>query len=160
MLNGKNLEVFSSWFEERVLASLTDSDLQNALSASWRILKQRLRAVKEDLSAALADGRQIMFSLAWVVSGALLAHDAQRDGNAAALEVARRWVLDKEGGVGEFVLPDVVFAAEHRVTDTRQRLNWDCRLVFGVDLPSDAALGYRAPSVRSTGAPEKLVARL
>lgn len=160
MLNGKNLEVFGSWFEEKVLASITDSDLQNALSASWHILKQRLRVGKEDLSAALADGRQIMFSLAWVVSGALLAHDAQRDGNAAALEVARRWALDKEGGVGEFVLPEVVFATKSRVTDTTERLNWDCRLVWQVDIPSDAALGYRASSVRSSGAAEKMVARL
>ena len=160
MLNGKNLDIFSSWFEQTVLRRVEDADLQAALSASWQALKQRLRDGHADLASALADGRQIMFSLAWIVSGALLAHDAQRDSDATAVEVAYRWILDKEGGVGEFVLPTVVFASENRKIDARQRRNWDCRLVWGVDLPSDAALGYRDTNVQSSGAPEKLVAKL
>ena len=160
MLNGNNLDIFSSWFQQKVLARIVDGALQSALTASWRVLKQRLLDGRDDMSSALADGRQIMFSLAWVISGALLAHDAQRDSNAAAMEVARRWVLDQEGGVGEHIMPDVVFASKRRQVETRERLEWDCRLVWGVELPVDAALGYRAPIVQSSGAPEKLVARL
>lgn len=160
MLNGKNLDIFSAWFEKKVLARITDGDLHGALDTSWKVLKQKMLDGGEDLSSALADGRQIMFSLAWVVSGALLAHDAQRDGNGIAQEVARRWILDGEGGVGEFVLPGVAFASTSRRMETRERLNWDCRLVWGVDLPKDAASGYRAPVAESSGAPEKMVAKL
>lgn len=160
MLNGKNLDIFSSWFEQKVLDQVNDTDLQTALSTSWGSLKKRLIDGQNDLSSALADGRQIMFSLSWVVSGALLAHDAQRDGNVTASEVARRWILDKEGGVGEYFLPEVVYSSKRRDVDATQRRNWDCRLVWGVDLPSDAALGYRDATLKSSGAPEKMAARL
>ncbi|KAK3721781.1 hypothetical protein LTR37_002946 [Vermiconidia calcicola] len=155
-----NLDAFSSWFEQTVLARIANDELRKALRTSWTALKHRLSIGQEDLTSALADGRQTMFSLAWVVSGALLAHDAQRDTNESAVEVARRWILDREGGVGEFALPDVVFASKPRAVDVKQRLNWDCRLVWGVDLPHDAATGYRAPVEKSSGQPEKLVARL
>ena len=160
MLNGRNLEIFSSWFEQRVVGSIAHQELQSSLNMSWRAFKQKLLDGKEDLPSTLADGRQIMFSLAWVVSGALLAHDAQRDGNAAATEIARRWLLDGEGGVGEYALPNVVYASRQRDKDVRERLNWDCRLVWGTDLPADSALGYRQPVVETTGEPEKMVAKL
>ena len=160
MTNANNLDLFSLWFEQRVLEGIIDPEVKDSLQASWIALKQRLLGAKDDLSAALAEGRQIMFSLAWVVSGALLAHDAQRDGNAEAIEVAHRWVLDKEGSMAEYILRDVVFASKNRTGDLKGRLNWDCRLVWGVDLPQDAALGYRAPPVKSSGAPEKMAARL
>ena len=164
MLNGQNLEVFSAWFEEKVLTPIADQELQSVLTSSWQALKQRFENGRQNLSLALADGRQLMFSLAWVVSGGLLAHDAQRDGDATAIEVAQRWVLRGEGGVGEFALPEVVhagaFAARiRRTASSRETLNWDCRLVWGVDLPSDAASGYRAPAA-SSGKPEHLVAKL
>jgi hypothetical protein len=44
--------------------------------------------------------------------------------------------------------------------DPTQRSNWDCRLVWGVDMPKDAALGYRAPPSKPSIEPEKMVARL
>lgn len=160
MVNGSNLDIFSAWFERKVLGGIKDSTLRSALDASWSTLKRKIQEGKEDLASALADGRQIMFSITWLVSGALLAHDAQRDGNAAAMEVARRWVLDGEGGVGEWVMPDVASTSNRRTRDVRERLNWDCRLVWGIDLPRDAALGYRAVVSKSSGEPEKMVARL
>ena len=160
LLNGKNLDVFGDWLEEKVLAGIADAEIKDVLGPSWTALKRRLANGKQDLASVLAEGRQLMFSLAWVVSGGLLSHDAQRDGNTAAVEVARRWVLDREGGVGEHVLPEVVFASSRREIDVQSRLNWDCRLVWGVDLPQDAALGYRMPAAHSSGAPEKMVARL
>ena len=160
MTNGKNLEAFSSWFEGKVVTAIRNEHLANGLTASWNVLKGRLHEGKEDLSSALADGRQIMFSLAWVVSGGLLALDAQRDGSAEAVEVANRWILDGEGGVGEFVLQEVVLASKGRPRDVKGRLNWDCRLIWGGHLPADAALGYRAPIAESSGAPERMVAKL
>ena len=91
LLNGKNLEIFSQWFEGKVLEGITDEALKGTLKNSWMALKSRLEIGKEDMGAALADGRQTMFSLAWVVSGSLLAHDAQRDHNSMAREIAHRW---------------------------------------------------------------------
>ncbi|KAK3620825.1 hypothetical protein LTR56_023157 [Elasticomyces elasticus] len=161
LLKDDHLQVFSTWIEDAVLAKVRDDDLRRALESSWGILKLRLSDGHGDLGAALADGRQLMFSLAWVVSGALLAHDAQRDGNAAACEVARRWILRGEGGVGEYVFPDVVGGESiGNRQSNRKRLNWDCRIVWGVDLPADAATGYRSPPLTSSGRPEQVVARL
>ncbi len=159
LLNGKNLDIFSAWLDGAVIGRVSDLEVQEALKTSWAVLKGRLTPGKKDLGFVLAEGREIMFSLAWVVSGGLLAHDAQRDGNAAALEVSRRWVLNGEGGVGEFVIPEVVHNKQARKYEPKERLNWDCRLVWGVDLPQDAALGYRAPSRKPSGEPEKVVAR-
>lgn len=167
VLNGRNLDVYSAWFEGKVLDGVQDQELREALEASWSVLKGRLQEGQADIGAALADGRQLMFSLAWVTCGGLLAHDGQRDGNAEAMEVARRWILDGEGGVGEFAFPDVVYAAKGaRKVDARERLNWDCRIVWGVDLPADAARGYRVPaasekgSSAASGKPEAVVAKL
>ena len=130
-------------------------------------MKQRLLDGRnEDLAFVLADARQLMFSLAWVISGVLLAHDAQRDSDAIAVEVARRWVLDGEGGVGEFVLPEVAYArslAGKRAVTNKERTNWDSRIVWGIDLPQDAALGYRKIVKETTtpsGKPEQVLARL
>jgi hypothetical protein len=69
----------------------------------------------------------------------------QRDGNPEAKEVAGRWILHGEGGVGEFVLADVVAAARKHaaVAMLENRAEWDCRLVWDVELPKDSATGYR-----------------
>ncbi|KAK5729357.1 hypothetical protein LTR17_011987 [Elasticomyces elasticus] len=161
LLKDDHLQIFSTWIEDAVLAKVKDEDLRRALESSWGILKLRLSDGHGDLGAALADGRQLMFSLAWVVSGALLAHDAQRDGNAAACEVARRWIVRGEGGVGEYAFADVVGGESiGNRQSNRERLDWDCRIVWGVDLPTDAATGYRSPPLTSSGRPEQVVARL
>jgi alkylation response protein AidB-like acyl-CoA dehydrogenase len=139
-----NLEVVERWVR-RVVGDVENGELRRALIASWEVLSQRIAAGKNDLTAILGEGREVMFSLAWVVSGMLLAHDAQRDGNIEAEEVARRWILHGEGGVGDFVLPDVVGAARDHARGSRleHRAEWDCRLVWDVDLPKDGATGYR-----------------
>ncbi|KAK3073425.1 hypothetical protein LTR53_005003 [Teratosphaeriaceae sp. CCFEE 6253] len=161
LLNGGNLEVFSAWLENAVLARIVDAEQRAALECSWMVLKQKMEIGRNDLGAALAEGRQLMFSLAWIVSGSLLAHDAQRDSNATANEIAKRWILHGEGGVGEHALPDVVHATRpQRTQSSGERLSWDCRLVWGVDLPDDAAKGYRGPAVAASGKPEQVIARL
>lgn len=159
LLNGTTLDTFSQWFEDKVLTRMKDRALKSALSSSWSTLKEKLGESRKDLAVALSDGRRIMFSLAWIVSGALLAHDVQRDGDSVATEVAHRWVLEGDGGVGEFVFPDVVFAKGVPV-DAKERINQDCRLVWGVDLPENAATGYRAAATRRSDEPEKLFAKM
>lgn len=102
---------------------------------------------QDGLTYALAEGRQIMFTLAWAVSGLLLVLDAQRDGNEVSFEVARRWILDGEGVPGEFAFPAIlhVGSTPNRPAG-KEKSNWDCRVVWGVDLPVDAATGYRVES--------------
>lgn len=162
VLNGENLEVFEGWLDGRVIGGIRDDEMREVLRVSWGTLKGRLVGGRKDLGAALAEGRELMISLAWVTCGGLLAHDAQRDGNAEAMELARRWILDGEGGVGEFAFADVVHAgAKRRKRDVKERLDWDCRIVWGEDLPADAALGYRPPAhVQASGKPEQMVAKL
>ena len=157
LLNGHNLNEFDGWLRPAI-SGLQDQQLRETLSQSWDTLHLSLEDGRRDLRYALADGRQTLFSLAWVVSGMLLAHDSQRDQNAAALETARRWVLDGQHGMGDFARSDIVFTDKHarRGLSRQERLNWDCRLVWGVDLPKDAALGYRATS----GRPEALTSKL
>jgi len=163
LLKGSNMEMFCEWLENKALATVKDDEMQAALTRSWAILKERLTDSSDDMTHALADGRQLMFSLVWVVSGMLLAQDARRDSNPIALEIAKRWILDGEGGVGEFVMPEIVRAATSRQTSrlqARERLRWDFRIVWGVDLPEDAARGYRAPPPAVSGRLEQVVARL
>lgn len=185
-----NLGVVDEWVKES-LRGVRDGALREALAAAWDVLSGRFemgRRGEEGLGEALAVGRELMFSFAWVVSGLLLARDAQRlsggrdnepgsgggseyeTGNgstrdyedegsdAIAAECARRWILRGQGGYGEWVLPEVTAAARQTATATRvkegtetdtepetehQRRNWDCRIVWGCDLPADAATGFR-----------------
>ena len=52
-------------------------------------------------------------------------------------------MLDGQAGMGEFVFPELLRVQGPGRVDTSQRANWDCRLAWGVDLPEDAAMGYR-----------------
>ena len=159
MVNGRNLDAFSEWFEGKVISGVRGQAIRDVLDAAWKTLKNRLVQGSEDLGVLLSDGRQIMFSLAWLVSGALLAHDAQRDNNWTAVDVARRWILECDGGVGEYAFPDVVLAKRQAV-DARSRIQRDCRLIWGIELPKDAATGFRAPFSKPSGAPEQVIAKL
>jgi Acyl-CoA dehydrogenase, C-terminal domain len=82
--NGRNRDVFAGWLE-RSITSIQDIRLNSALKDAWSLLGDRLTEGQGDLSATLADGRQIMFSLAWIVSGMLLSLDAQRDESEVAV---------------------------------------------------------------------------
>ena len=159
--NGANLELFDKWFSGKVLHNIYDEELRLELERAWGVLMEKLTG-GDDLADALAEGRETMFSLAWVVSGSLLAHDAQRDGNEMVAEVARRWVLDKTCGVADFAHPLVLNPRQSEGIARKQpdRRMWDCRLVWGVGLPQDAALGYRETKKPVTGAPEQLAAKL
>lgn len=147
LMNKNNLDLFGDWVEVSISA-IEDASLKTNLGKAWKSLVEHMETRRHDLSVLLADGREIMFSLAWVVSGVLLSRDAQRDDNEIAVETARRWVLDGEGGVGEHVLKHIVDHGkqpQQRHSD-RERINTDCRIVWSVDLPHNAAAGFRAPS--------------
>lgn len=145
--NGQHLVVFGQWVKSAT-SRVRDVELKIALNEAWDEFACTFDSKRSDLVSALAIGRQLMFSLAWIVGGVLLALDAERDGNAVATEIARRWILEGEGNIGEFHLPDVVKVTERAVAvKDRDKINWDCRLVWGMDLPEDAATGFRAPNV-------------
>lgn len=142
LLNRNHLDIFGAWLQEAI-AGVHDTNLKGKLSTAWEALFQRLVGNKSALHLALAEGRQTMFTLAWIVSGVLLALDAQRDGDLAAAEIARRWVLEGEGGIAEYVFPHIVYSGAIAVESSPERVGWDCKLVWGHDLPRNTAVGYR-----------------
>jgi alkylation response protein AidB-like acyl-CoA dehydrogenase len=143
ILKKNNLEVFSGWLD-RAIRALENDLYRNALDKSWQNLRRRLASCKDRVPEALGNGRRIMFSLAWIVTGILLATDAQRDQDGVAKEIARRWILNGEGGVGEWMLPDVGRVdPDAEFQEGEDRAKWDCRLVWGVELPKNASTGQR-----------------
>lgn len=116
-----HLQLFSAWLE-RSTAQL-QPEFRDVLQKSWSIVREELNHGLDSLS----NGRRIMFSLSWVVSGLLFAADAARDHDEVAIELTRRWV--SEGG--DWLLPGVGKVDRKDIDRTR----WDCKIVWGVDLP-------------------------
>ena len=143
VLNKDHLDIISAWLRGAI-DRVRDAALKSALTETWSRFFSKLAAHKNDVGAALAEGRQYMFTLGWLISGVLLALDGERDGSDVAKEVARRWILEGEGGVGEFVFPQMIHRdkTKARVSEVERR-NWDCKIVWGEELPQDAATGFR-----------------
>lgn len=144
----QHLKLFDSWIV-RSMDQIFDSAFHTTLSNIWDRLKMKLTAGQSDheLPAVLGVGRQIIFTLAWLVCGILLALDAQRDGDEVAREVARRWVIEGQGVPGEFAFTDLIYqrstlGLDSRPTD-KEHTEWDFRIVWGVELPVTASVGYR-----------------
>ncbi|KAL4950106.1 hypothetical protein BDW69DRAFT_202388 [Aspergillus filifer] len=134
-----NLGIFAGWVEG-VLGLLGGKDAQG-LKDAW--LKLRGRLALMDPALLLADGRRVVFTLAWILSGILLALDAQRDGEPVTGEVARRWIAG-ELGVGDTLWRDIAYP---RTTNeiSEEAIRWDCRVAWGVDLPAGAlGSGHRS----------------
>ncbi|KAJ9608175.1 hypothetical protein H2200_007163 [Cladophialophora chaetospira] len=145
--DGRHLSAFEDWVRKATLR-VRDPELRSRLNDAWDGFARTLGSRRGDMVSALAMGRQLMFTLAWIVAGVLLVLDAERDGDAVATEIARRWVLDGEGNIGEFHIANIVKVSRRAQTiGDRERINWDCRLVWDNDLPKDAAAGYRVPNV-------------
>jgi alkylation response protein AidB-like acyl-CoA dehydrogenase len=143
LIKKDNLKVFSTWFE-RTLAQIHTSSLRGALINSWSALRARFTV--QDPASTVADGRRFMFTLAWILSGALLVLDAERDQDPTTTEIARRWVLSAEGGVGDQVFHDIVTVRNTAgtVSGGEEHLQWDCRIAWGVGLPANRASGHRS----------------
>ncbi|TQV94393.1 hypothetical protein V2A60_002577 [Cordyceps javanica] len=145
VLNRNHLEHINSWLS-KAIDGVGNRDYREALQASWGNLYGRLRKNKDYIFDVLSVGRSVMFSFSWIVVGVLLAWDAQRDGDELAGEVARRCILNGEGGLREWLLPDVgVPSAAARFDESKERAKWDCRLVWGKELPDFAPFGQRIP---------------
>jgi hypothetical protein len=66
--------------------------------------------------------------------------------------VAARWILEGEGVPQEFAFGEIVHSywrvdTSHGNARSEikglERTSWDCRIVWGVELPRGAAAGYR-----------------
>lgn len=139
LTNGKNLKIFGTWITD-CTRHIAHNGLKVTLEATWNALAVKLASGQDEqgLVGALAVGRQIMFTLAWLISGILLSLDAQRDRDGAACEVARRWVLEGQGIPAEFGFPEIIYrhsAMSPESMSQHERTAWDCRIVWGVDLP-------------------------
>jgi hypothetical protein len=152
LTKGRNLDLFHKWISNAI-SQISDVAFKTNLQNVWLALRSKLEAGQDDkgLVGVLGVGRQIIFTLSWLVSGMLLSLDAQRDNDKVTREVARRWVLDGQGVPGEFAFTDLIYqrsalAQDRNLTD-RERTEWDCRIVWGVDLPSNASTGYRVAKI-------------
>ncbi|KOS40672.1 hypothetical protein ACN38_g8461 [Penicillium nordicum] len=143
LIKKDNLKIFGTWLE-RTLTLIQSTDMRNALTAAWSAL--RARFTTQDPASTVADGRRFMFTLAWILSGALLALDTERDNDPVTTEIARRWILSAEGGVGEHVFHDIVTVrgTASAASGGEEHVQWDCRIAWGVDLPANRASGHRS----------------
>jgi alkylation response protein AidB-like acyl-CoA dehydrogenase len=145
LLKSDNMNVFAAWLD-RALASIRTSSLREALIAAWSALRTRFSTKDKTPTAILADARRYMFTLAWIMCGALLALDAERDQDRVSTEIARRWVLSAEGGVGDLIFHDIVIVRDSGTADMdgEDHLQWDCRIAWGIELPANRASGHRS----------------
>ncbi|KAL2867232.1 putative acyl-CoA dehydrogenase [Aspergillus lucknowensis] len=144
LVKAQNLGLFAAWLD-RVLGLLAPGDMKDALAAAWGAFKERVSVSSSQPAGILADGRRAMFTLAWILGGVLLVLDAQRDGDGVTGEIARRWVLRGEIGVGDTVWRDIVFPRGEmgaRGLD-EESIRWDCRIAWGEELPA-VAVGHRS----------------
>jgi alkylation response protein AidB-like acyl-CoA dehydrogenase len=143
LLKKDNLNIFRVWLD-RTLALIQTANLRDALISAWFALRARFS--KNDPATIVADARRYMFTLAWILSGALLALDSERDRDPVSTEIARRWVLCAEGGVGDMVFHDIVTSrdAASAASSGEEHLQWDCRIAWGVELPTNRASGHRS----------------
>ncbi|KAJ5921612.1 hypothetical protein N7454_009086 [Penicillium verhagenii] len=142
LLKADNLGTFTAWLN-RTLALIQVTNLHETLATAWSILKSRLSTENHPSAEILADARRYMFTLAWIICGTLLALDAERDQDPVSMEIARRWILKAEGGVGDMVFHDIV-TAQGGVSKGDEHIEWDCRIAWGIELPAQRASGHRS----------------
>lgn len=143
VLKADNMVTFAAWLDRTLLLIRTEA-LRKALVAAWAALHARFSTKNQAPTTILADARRYMFTLAWIICGTLLALDAERDQDDMSMEIARRWILSLEGGVGEQVFHDVVTVKNDEPTDGEKHLQWDCQIAWGMELPSIRASGHRS----------------
>ncbi|KAJ4144224.1 hypothetical protein LMH87_003114 [Akanthomyces muscarius] len=145
VLNRNHLEHLDAWLS-KAIAGIENKDYRGVLQVAWQNLHGRLHQNKHYIFDVLSVGRNVMFSFSWIVVGVLLAWDEQRDNDELAEEVARRSILNGEGGFREWLLPDVgAPTAKARFDESKERAKWDSRLVWGKELPDFAPFGQRIP---------------
>ncbi|KAJ5278698.1 hypothetical protein N7478_004070 [Penicillium angulare] len=150
LLKAGNLEIFSSWLD-RTLTLIQTANLRESLTKAWAELRARFSPKNQPPATIVADARRYMFTLAWILCGTLLALDAERDQDSVSKEIARRWILSAEGGVGDMVFHDIVTVQEGESANSHKddHLEWDCRIAWDIELPANRASGHR--SLQTTG---------
>lgn len=144
LLKANNLEIFSSWLE-RTLALIQTENLRASLTGAWGELRARFSPKYQPPATIVSDARRYMFTLAWILCGTLLALDAERDSDSVSMEIARRWILRAEGGVGDLVFHDIVTVKDGGLASNGdEHMEWDCRIAWGVELPANRASGHRS----------------
>ncbi|KAJ6264438.1 hypothetical protein Dda_0584 [Drechslerella dactyloides] len=132
---GDSLAALDSWLtralDARGVASL--AEVRAALRSTWAGIRQFVDKVSSE--EAIARCRDLSFSIAFVLMGAFLVLDADRDGDALAAEVAVRWALEGLGREGFQIVHGET--AGYALGGGRGRGGWkeraevDCGLVFG-----------------------------
>jgi alkylation response protein AidB-like acyl-CoA dehydrogenase len=149
LMKGDNLSILSGWLGH-VVSLIRTPSLAGALKQAMASYLSRVTSTRPQ-AALLADARRVMFTFAWILSGALLTLDAERDEDEVAMEIARRWVLLGEGGVGEFVYRDI--AKPYQCFNLRsgrdEHTRLDCKIAWGVELPGKIVFGHRSLSESS-----------
>lgn len=145
LMKRDTLSVLSGWLN-RVLSLIRTPALAAALKHALAAFLSRVTTSRPQ-AELLADARRIMFTFAWILSGALMTLDAERDGDEVAMEIARRWILLGEGGVGEFVYRDIVkpYQAFDSTSESDEHTRLDCKIAWGVELPK-VVFGHRSLS--------------
>ncbi|KAK6522589.1 hypothetical protein TWF281_002027 [Arthrobotrys megalospora] len=138
---GDSLAALSDWlgrvFDRQGHVSLKEA--RGVLRATWSDIKQF--AEKASTDEALSKCRDLSFGIAFVVMGAFLILDAERDGDALAVEVALRWILEGIGREGfQVVGATSAPAVVQRRFGWKEKAEVDCRLVFGHGLQVEARL--------------------
>lgn len=142
LLKANNLETFGAWLE-RTIGLVRTASLQDTLTTVWSALRTRFSSKDQTPAGILADARRYMFTLAWILCGALLALDAERDQDPVSMEIARRWIVCAEGGVGDMVFHDVVPVPKFEA-EAETHLQWDCQIAWDTELPANRASGHRS----------------
>jgi hypothetical protein len=149
LMRGDNLPILSGWLG-RVVSLIHAPSLAGALKQALASFLSRVTSSRPQ-AALLADARRVMFTFAWILSGALLTLDAERDEDEVAMEIARRWVLLGEGGVGEFVYRDIVkpYQCLESTSGSDEHTRSDCKIAWGAELPAKIVFGHRSLSESS-----------
>lgn len=144
LMKQDHLSVLSRWLS-RVLSLITTVPLADALKQAHTSFFSRVKTAPSQ-AALLADARRVTFTFAWILAGALLALDAERDADEVSMEIARRWILSGEGGVGEFAFRDIVkpYEAFDLSPGADEHARQDCKIVWGVELPAGKVVGHRS----------------
>ncbi|KAF3934154.1 hypothetical protein ABW20_dc0102615 [Dactylellina cionopaga] len=138
---GDSLAALNAWlnriFDARGHSSL--DQVKAVLKSTWNDIKQFADGASNE--EAMARCRDLSFGIAFVLMGAFLVVDANRDGDALAIEVAIRWTLEGIGREGfQIVGATSAPAVVQRKFGWKERAEVDCRLVFGHGLQVEARL--------------------
>ncbi|EPS41682.1 hypothetical protein H072_4385 [Dactylellina haptotyla CBS 200.50] len=137
---GDSLAALNGWvtrvFDTQGHRSLNEARAE--LRATWGDIKSFAESVSNE--EALAKCRDLSFSIAFVIMGSLLVLDADRDGDALAIEITLRWILEGTGREGFQIVTARSAPVVQRRFGWKEKAEVDCSLVFGHGLQVESRL--------------------